>query len=279
MILREALACGVRQLKAAGIEGAARDARALVAKSAGIAPDRVSLEGDLVLQNPDTYEILLQRRMDGEPISKILGKRMFWGREFVVTRDTLDPRPETETLIAAALELEGVEKFADLGTGTGIIAISLLKEWPTAQAVATDISADAVAVATSNAGMLGVLDQLEFRLTHDQNMWLESDMGFFDLIVSNPPYISDAEMAALSREVSEHDPHIALTPGGDGLGPYREISDHAFAHLNPSGHLMVEIGWQQGPAVKQLFQKAGLTDVRILPDMDGRDRVVRATKP
>ena len=279
MILREALANGVRQLKAAGIEGAARDARALVAKSAGIAPDRVSLEGDLVLRDPDLFEALLQRRMAGEPISKILGKRLFWGREFIVTRDTLDPRPETETLIAAALELNRVQRIADLGTGTGIIAITLLNEWPAVQAVATDFSADALAVAKENAAIFGVSERLEFRLTHTQNMWLERDMGCFDLIVSNPPYISDAEMAALSREVFEHDPHIALTPGGDGLGPYREISNQALAHLNPSGHLMVEIGWQQGLAVKQLFQKAGLTDVRILPDMDGRDRVVQATKP
>lgn len=279
MILREALANGVRQLKAAQIDGAARDARALVAKSAGIAPDRVSLEGDLMLQDPDLFEVLLQRRIAGEPISKILGKRMFWGREFIVTRDTLDPRPETETIIAAALEMDGVRRIADLGTGTGILAISLLKEWPTAQALATDVSAEALAVAKGNADTLGVSDQLKFRLNENQNIWLEDDMGSFDLIVSNPPYISDAEMAELSREVFDHDPHIALTPGGDGLGPYREIATQALAHLNPLGHLMVEIGWQQGLAVKQLFQKAGLVDVRILPDMDGRDRVVQATKP
>lgn len=279
MNLREAVVFGVRQLKAAQIDGAARDARALVAKAAGIAPERVNLEGDQQLPDQDQFEAFLQRRICGEPVSKILGKRLFWGHEFTVTRDTLDPRPETETLIAAALELGPVERFADLGTGSGIIAVSLLKEWPAAQAVATDISADALVVAKSNADTLGVLDQLELRLTENRDAWLGDDMGRFDLILSNPPYISDAEMAELSREVFEHDPHIALTPGGDGLGPYREISTKALAHLNPSGHLMVEIGWQQGPAVKELFNTAGLTDVRILPDMDGRDRVVQATKP
>lgn len=278
MTLREALAYATRTLNAANIDGAARDARALVALSAGIAPDRITLEGDMALADTAGLEALLQRRINREPVSKILGKRLFWGHEFTVTPDTLDPRPETESLIAAALEIGQVERFADLGTGTGIIAISLLKEWPQARAVATDVSPEALVVAQANAEALGVQDRLSLVQTVDPQQWVPPELGKFDMILSNPPYISDTEMAELSPEVSDHDPHLALTPGGDGLAPYRVIAGQVATHLAPSGAILVEIGWRQGKQVRDLFENAGFSDVRILPDLDGRDRVVQARK-
>lgn len=272
MTLREALVLGVQHLSAAGIEGAARDARALLAEVAGLKPSMVTLEGDMTLDEPARYEALLERRAGGEPVSKILGRRQFWGREFRVTQDTLDPRPETESLIAAALELGPAARFADLGTGSGIIAVTLLAEWDKAQAVATDISAAALDVAHANAVAHSVMERLETVKT--DGVWYPSELEEFDMILSNPPYISEAEMAGLSREVRDHDPVISLTPGGDGLNPYRALARDARVHLAPGGYLLVEIGWKQGPDVAGLFEAAGLSGVRILPDLDGRDRVV-----
>ncbi|SFM23528.1 peptide chain release factor N(5)-glutamine methyltransferase [Shimia aestuarii] len=278
MTLREALAASIARLKDAGIEGAARDARALVAEAAEIKPSMVTLEADMVLADPDALEALVARRVAGEPVSKIIGRRQFWGRDFVVTRDTLDPRPETECLIAAALDLGPVARFADLGTGTGIIAISLLAEWPEATALATDVSGPAIAIAELNAIGQDVRKRLEFYRVRKAGEWLPDGIGMFDMILSNPPYISVQEMAELSREVHDHDPHEALTPGGDGLMPYREIAARAGAHLNAGGHVLVEIGWRQGGDVGAIFKGAGWRDVRVLPDLDGRDRVVSARK-
>ena len=278
MNLRQGLAEGIARLKAAGIDGAARDARALLAEAAGIAPGRVMLEADMVLPDPARFRALIARRAAGEPVSRILGRRQFWGRDFTVTRDTLDPRPETETLIAAALDIGPVARFADLGTGTGIIAVSLLGEWPGATALATDISGPALAVAGMNASDQGVRGRLELLHIGKPGVWLPEEIGRFDLILSNPPYISAREMHDLAREVRDHDPHEALTPGGDGLAPYRAIAAQAARHLNAGGHVMVEIGWRQGADVAALFRAAGLGKLRVLNDLDGRDRVVAAQK-
>jgi len=277
MTLREALTLGIRRLNEAGIEGAARDARALLAEAAGIDASRVMLEGDMALTAPDAFIAMLERRAGGEPVSKILGRRQFWGRDFVVTRDTLDPRPETETLIAAALELGPVASFADLGTGSGIIAVTLLAEWPGARATVTDVSEAAMKVALENAEAIGVASRMTSVVSKGE--WFPQSFATYDLIVSNPPYITDAEMAELSREVREHDPDVALTPGGDGLEPYRVIARDVREHLRPGGHVLVEIGWKQGADVAALFNAVGLAEVRVLPDLDGRDRVVLGRNP
>jgi release factor glutamine methyltransferase len=220
----------------------------------------------------DTFEALIRRRLDHEPVARIIGRRMFWGRDFKITLQVLDPRPETETLIAAALELEGAPPatFLDLGTGSGIIAVTLAAEWPGARGFATDLSDDALAVARENAAAHGV----EARIGFARADWFAGVIGQFDLIVSNPPYIAADEMAGLAPEVRGHDPEPALTPGGDGLGAYRAIAAGAPAHLAPGGHLLVEIGPSQGAAVAALFRAAGLVGVRVLPDLDNRDRVV-----
>lgn len=277
MILSGALAMGTTRLREAGIAGAARDAQLLLAQVLRIEVMRLSLERDMQVSPADmlAYEDMLDRRIAREPVSKIIGRRQFWGRDFTVTRDVLDPRPETETLIAEALTGAPPSRILDLGTGSGILAITLLAEWREAFAVATDLSDPALKVAARNATLNGVDNRLTF-LASD---WFARVQGRFDLIVSNPPYIAADEMPSLAPEVLGFDPQMALTPGGDGLDPYRKIAAGALAHMDPGGRILVEIGFRQGRAVSDIFAAAGLEDVRIHSDMDGRDRVIGARAP
>ncbi|WP_127105719.1 peptide chain release factor N(5)-glutamine methyltransferase [Pararhodobacter zhoushanensis] len=275
MSAAEALRAAVAQLAAAGVPDPTRDARLLLAHAMGIAPDRVTLHLADTL-TPDAsarYADALARRAARHPVSHITGQRLFWGRSFRVTPDVLDPRPETETLIAEALS-RPFTRVLDLGTGSGAILLTLLAERPLATGLATDLSPAALTVAQANAQALALTPRARFALSD----WFASVEGRFDLIVSNPPYIAEAEMTALSPEVL-HEPRMALTPGGDGLAPYRAIARDAPSRLTPGGRLMVEIGPTQGAQVAELFAGAGLQAVRILPDLDGRDRVVSAQNP
>lgn len=262
-------------LQAEGIESG--DARPLLAEVLGVARDRLVLmaHDPVTSEQEQAYEALIAARLRRVPVSKLLGRRLFWGMSFEVTADTLDPRPETESLIAAALSAGAPKRLLDLGTGTGCIALSLLSEWPDTRGLACDISPAALEVAKRNARHLDLADRCELRISD----WYSEVSERFDLIVSNPPYISQTEMAELSREVHDHDPHLALTPGGDGLAPYHVLASGALAHLEPGGRLLVEIGWRQGPDVARIFAAAGLCQVEVLPDMDGRDRVVSAVSP
>ncbi|MBD1202592.1 MAG: peptide chain release factor N(5)-glutamine methyltransferase [Rhodobacteraceae bacterium] len=271
----EALRAAFPRLAAAGIPDAPRDARALLAHATGIAPDRLTLHlaDDLTPEALIAFETAITRRAAREPVSHITGTRLFWGRRFRVTPDTLDPRPETEILVQAALS-EPFLKMLDLGTGTGCILLSCLADRPMAQGIGSDIHPATLAVAEANARDLGLSTRARFVLSD----WFAAIPGRFDLILSNPPYITEAEMAALSPEVLR-EPRRALTPGGDGLDAYRAIAQGASARLMPQGRLMVEIGPTQGAAVAALFAAQGLQDIRILPDLDGRDRVVAARKP
>jgi len=277
MRLDDALRDGARRLAEGGIEGAARDARLLLAEAAGLAPDRLTLERDRALgpEEAAAFEGYLARRLAHEPVSRILGRRAFWGKDFIVTPAVLDPRPETETLVAAALEGPRPRRLLDLGTGSGAIVVSLLAQWPDTMAIATDISPEALAVAQSNAEIHGVADRLAFVETD----WFSGIDGMFELIVSNPPYIAAEEMAGLAPEVRGHDPEGALTPGGDGLDAYRAITAGLAGRLAPGGRLLVEIGPTQGQAVAALFAEAGLIEVALLDDLDGRDRVVSGLAP
>jgi release factor glutamine methyltransferase len=276
MTAAEALAPAVARLQAAGVEGAARDARVLLAHALGIAPDRLTLHLPDKMTEPQarTFDDALTAREARQPVAQITGRRLFWGHWFRVTPETLDPRPETETLVAAALQ-EPFLKILDLGTGTGCVLLSCLKGMPLARGVGVDISDAALKVAAENAIGLGVQDRVRF-LRSD---WFNEVSGAHDLIVANPPYIAASEMAALAPEVRDWEPHLALTPGGDGLDAYRTIAQGAGARLMPGGRLMVEIGPTQGAAVAGMFAAAGLERIGILPDMDGRDRVVVAVKP
>lgn len=276
MTPRAALAAAVPRLREAGVEDPARDARLLMAHAMGIPADRLTLHiGDRMTgAQMQSYEAAIAARLTRKPLSQIIGKRLFWGRSFRVTPDTLDPRPETEILVAETLAERSLS-ILDIGTGTGCILLTLLAEWPGATGIGTDISAAALAVAQENAAALGLSARAAFR----QANWLEGVPGRFDLIVSNPPYIAAGEMAGLAPEVRDHEPHGALTDGGDGLAAYRAIARQAPAALVPGGRLLVEIGPTQGQAVAALFAAAGLDDIRILPDLDLRDRVVAARRP
>jgi len=269
----EAVAQAVGQLRAAGIQGAQRDARALTAFALGVAPSQIILLGPEAFDAVSAQRLTaaLARRLQREPVSKIIGWRQFWGREFHISTAVLDPRPETETLIVEALK-RPAHRVLDLGTGSGILAITLMAEWPATQALATDISPAALAVAGQNATRLGGADRIQFL----QSVWLDAVEGSFDLIVANPPYITAEEMVALEPDVRDFDPHVALSPGGDGLDAYRAIFAAAPAHLEPQGRLIVEIGHRQAEAVFQLLELAGFTPLGFHRDLAGRDRVVSA---
>jgi release factor glutamine methyltransferase len=271
----DALRAAIPRLQAAGIPDAPRDARALLAHAAGIPHDRLTLHlaDPLSPEAEAAFATAITRRANREPVSHITGTRLFWGRPFRVTPDTLDPRPETEILVEAALA-EPFLKLLDLGTGTGCILLSCLASMTMAQGIGTDIHPPTLTIADQNARALNLSARARFVLSD----WFTAIPGRFDLIVSNPPYIAEDEMAALSPEVLR-EPRRALTPGGDGLAAYRAIAKGAPARLMPGGRLLVEIGPTQGAAVAALFADQGLTDIRILPDLDGRDRVVAARKP
>lgn len=271
------IARGAAQLAAAGVPEAERDARLLYRWAAGMDGPELAA----ALREPATtdenacFEQAVAAREDRVPLSQIVGARIFWGRRFQVTPDVLDPRPETETLIAHALEDPPARRILDLGTGSGCILLTLLCEWPEATGLGVDSSASALAVAAGNARTLGVAERSAFR----HGDWCDGLDGPFDLVLSNPPYVTEAELAGLAPEVRLHEPRGALAGGADGLDAYRPIAAGVGALLAPGGHLMVEIGPAQGAAVCAIFAAAGLRDPRILADLDGRDRVVSVSHP
>ncbi|MGY6705140.1 peptide chain release factor N(5)-glutamine methyltransferase [Roseinatronobacter sp.] len=273
------LAEGVAHLRAGGIDGAARDARWLLAHALGVEAARLTL----VLPDPATdaqaqkFRHLIAARARHQPVAQIIGTRLFWGRLFRVTPDVLDPRPETETLIQAALAAE-FTTVLDLGTGSGAILLTLLAERDGAQGMGVDMSPAALQVAGENARRLGV----QARAQLQQSDWFANVTGHFDLIVSNPPYIAAQELETLAPEVRHWEPRMALVPDADdgtGLAAYRIICAQARDFLQPGGWLMVEIGAGQGDAVKALFHAAAFSEISVLCDMSGHDRVVRGRAP
>lgn len=271
-----ALCDGRARLAKAGVENAERDALRLLAHAAGWDVGRLSIElGQPIASDiAARFDHAIAQRAAGRPVAKITGWRDFWAGRFRVTDDVLDPRPDTETLIEAALQ-HPFQRVLDLGTGSGCIVLSLLAERPAARGVGCDISPAALDVARANAADHG----LGTRVSFVQSDWFSAIEGRFDLVVSNPPYIALDEMADLAIEVRAHDPFCALSDGGDGLGAYRSIAAGIGRVLRPHGMVLVEIGPSQGAAVAQLFQNAGLTEIAVLPDLDGRDRVVCAKAP
>lgn len=269
------LAEAARRLEAAGVPGAAGDARVLLRWASGLS---AASFGVSLADSPGEAEVArfadaVAQRAARRPVSQIIGRREFWGRDFIVTPDVLDPRPETETLVADALE-QPFARVLDLGTGSGCILLTLLAERPGATGLGVDASAPALAVAARNAGALGLAGRAELR----EGDWCAGLDGPFDLVVSNPPYIAEAEMADLSPEVREHEPRMALTPGGDGLSPYRRIAAGASPLMAPGARLIVECGPTQAQQIARIFDEAGLKSLRILPDLDGRERCVAAIR-
>jgi len=274
-ILKEA----ARELEGAGVPEARREAGSLLEFILG--KDRtflISHAGDEIDENSfDRLREFVERRAAGEPLQYITGVQDFYGREFRVTPDVLIPRPETELLVEAALQIVGDSGAApficDVGTGSGCIGVTLLCELVAGRAVLIDKSPAALEVAKINAQNLSVAERARL-LVSDCFDALDSRGHKFDLIVSNPPYVAKAALAGLQREVRDHEPLVALSPGGDGLGVIRRLIDEGPAFIKPNGHLLMEIGFDQGGAVEQLVESSAWSLSEIRPDLQGIPRIV-----
>ena len=267
-------------LEAHGVPESRREAGSLL--SFVIGKDRtflISHADDLLEETEvDRFREVVARRAEGEPLQYITGMQDFYGREFRVTPDVLIPRPETELLVEAALEVITDVRgptICDVGTGSGCIAVTLLCERTDARAVAVDVSEAALKVAAQNAHVLGVSDRIELKLS---DCFDELDKTTFDLIVSNPPYVSSAALPALQREVRDHEPLVALSPGADGLSVIRRLLHDGPSFLNAGGHLIMEIGYDQGEAMQELIDPKFWRLVEIRPDLQSIPRIVVVQK-
>ncbi len=269
----DAVAELTRDFAAAGFESARLDARILVGRVLNLEPSLLFARGEVELTVQDLAALrgFARRHLAHEPVSRILGMREFYGLPFKITPDTLDPRPDSEALVDAVLELRAAmtaPRILDLGTGTGCIPLAILANWPEATATGVDIDPGAVAVAKENARTLG----LEARACFRMGDWTEGLDGAFDIIVSNPPYITGADYAGLAPEVRLYDPKRALTDGGDGLAAYRVLLAPVAALLAPGAQVFLEIGEGQGDAVAGLAKAAGLRLLDRRRDLGGIER-------
>lgn len=258
---------------------AALDARLIVEHLTGSDRSRTITDPDRPISAEAWQEIdrAIERRVGGEPVHRIIGWREFYGLRLMLSKETLEPRPDTETLVDALLpfvrataEREGECRILDLGTGTGAIALALIAEEERAVAVGVDISDDALATASRNARALG----LERRFTALKSDWFEKVSGQFHAIAANPPYIPSVEIETLAAEVRLHDPIGALDGGKDGLDPYRIIVREAKGFLDDDGVVAVEIGHTQGADVTRLIREAGYGTAQLHRDLAGNDRVL-----
>ena len=271
-----------QRLKREEIDNPNMDARLLLAHVTGMTSAKIIAEGErhLTAGQFDLLEQCLQRRLACEPVSRIVGTREFYGRSYRITPATLDPRPDSETLIDVALEqirAEGWQdkklSIIDVGTGSGCLLLTLLAELPKATGLATDISQDALDVARENAATLGLLDRVRFLKTD----LLDGVNETFDLLVTNPPYIPSKDIDLLSREVFEYDPRLALDGGEDGLQAYRTLADGIYRVI-PDGWAIFEVGFDQAQSVVGLLHCSNLAGkpekCLISRDLGGHERVV-----
>jgi release factor glutamine methyltransferase len=275
--IASALRNAAARLAAAGIESARLDAEMLMAETLRIERGRLYIDSNGAIDGGALarFRALVARRANGEPVSYIIGRREFWSLDFIVTPAVLTPRPETELLVETALKLLAAKsspRILDLGTGSGAIAVALAKEIPGAEVIATDISTDALEVARGNARRHGVEEKISFYVGDLFDAVAEMT---FDAVVSNPPYIREADIAALPRDVRDFEPRLALDGGADGMDFYRCLAREAPCYLNPGGFAAVEIGAGMGEDVARLFAEAGFEDVGVEKDLAGLERVVR----
>ena len=275
--IASALSNAAARLAAAGSDSARLDAEMLMAETLRIERSRLSLNRDGTLDEAALarFNALVARRAAAEPVAYIIGRREFWSLDFIVTPAVLTPRPETELLVETALKLLAAKsspQILDVGTGSGAIAVALAKEIPGATIVATDISTDALEVARANARRHGVEEKISFRAG---DLFDAVGEMKFNAIVSNPPYIREAGIAALPRDVRGFEPLIALDGGADGMDFYRRIAREAPDYLTAGGFVAVEIGAGMGDEVARLSAEAGFENVRIEKDLAGLERVVR----
>lgn len=264
-----------QSLLAAGIDTAERDARLIIRQHTNLdwADLVASPEEKIGHEALKKIEFDFERRLSGMPISRMYGERAFWGLDFKLNTDTLDPRPDTETLVEVAVDRLAAnppKTILDLGTGTGCILTALLSEWKEARGVGVDRSFGAVALARENAQANGVGERAMFFC----GSWAKAINARFDLIVSNPPYISNREIAYLPSEVKNHDPILALDGGEDGYEAYRSIFMKIKELMAPGASGLFEIGYGQEDEVARLAENAGLVVNDVHPDLAGIPRVV-----
>lgn len=272
-------------LKAAGIEQAALDARLLIQHALGVCRDELLTAGERVVSTDELAATmaLIERRVAREPVSRIIGRREFWSLDLAISPDTLDPRPDSETLVEAVLDAldtarrETALRVLDLGTGSGCLLLALLSELPQATGIGLDISAGAVAVARRNAQHLHLHARGQF-VTGDWSVGLDRLFQglHFDIIVANPPYIAAHDLADLMPEVVAFDPLTALDGGEDGLDAYRALVPQLPSRLTQNGVVALEVGMGQAPDVSGLLVEAGFSTVTTVPDLAGIARCLRA---
>jgi len=281
--LQQACELMVEAFRSAGIEDAKADARILTAHALKLSRAQLISQGDreLELREIDALSARAARRLKREPVSRIVGEREFWGLRLGIDASVLDPRPETETLVEAALDWATTNQLRnealrvlDIATGSGAILLALLSELPAATGVATDKSVDALTIARTNAQRLGFTDRCKFIASE----YATALRGPFDLIISNPPYIASDDIGQLAPEVRDYDPRLSLDGGADGLDAYRVIVNDTPRLLAPRGRLIVELGQGQADAVAEIATRAGLSVAALRADLTGISRALCASR-
>jgi release factor glutamine methyltransferase len=275
----EALRLLRRAFAEAGVDNAGLDARVLLATACGISRESLIRDQDALLTKDclaSLTAMAVRRIKDGEPVSRIIGRREFWGLSLALSPAVLDPRADTETLIATALAVfefrrDEPLRILDLGTGSGAILCALLSEMPNAFGVAVDVSPSAAKIAQANLLALGFADRSQVLVGE----WAQALQGRYDLVVSNPPYIVRGDISNLPLDVRAHDPSLALDGGLDGLAAYRSIGARLVSLVEPlAGAYVLEVGARQGRAVLNLLGELGLSDFSIVADLSGHDRAI-----
>ena len=282
--LGDAIAEATARLAASGVESPRRDARLLAALASGLDAAQVAAYPERALDPTvrQAFERLVARRMAREPVSRLVGRREFWSLEFGLCADTLDPRPDSETLVAAALaqipDRAAPLRLLDLGTGTGCLLLALLSELPNASGVGTDLAPGAARQARRNAAAIG----LESRAFFAVGAWAAAIGRGFDVVLANPPYVPSAAIAGLEPEVARFEPRAALDGGGDGLQAYRDIAPDLARLIAPGGFAVIEVGFGQAGAAAEIMLAQGLDETARHRDFAGIERclvMARAKKP
>jgi len=261
---------GRTRLQAQGTFSVALDVRLLLQAATGLSHAEIIAEPEREVDEATVsrFQDFIARRVAHEPVSRIRGHREFYGRDFIVTPDVLDPRADTEVVVELALKHINGGRFIDLGTGSGAIAVTLCAENQNLSGIASDVSPSALLVAEANAKANGVADRIRFL----HGSWFDGLSEKFDLIVSNPPYVRLDEK--LMPDVSDYDPHLALFAGADGMESYRAISAGTAFHLATGGLVVVEIGAGQSEEVARLFETSGLELLEMAEDLQGHKRAM-----
>jgi release factor glutamine methyltransferase len=274
--IKKTLENAIKTLNSAGIESAELDARLLFEYATKMTRMDLICNPDLLLseRQAEEFKICIQRRCHFEPVSHIIGMREFWSLPFYVTKDVLDPRPDSETLIEAALthfpDKKEKLKILDLGTGSGCLAITLLKEYRNAEGFAVDVSYDALKIAQKNSD----LNEVQERLHLINASWMGALNTKFDLIISNPPYIPLTDKDNLQKDVQFFDPHLALFGGDDGLTSYRHIAENVRSVMNMNSVIVLELGIQQKDDVINIFKTNGFKDFSLRCDIQNIERAL-----